>query len=363
MIITNLHKRYSLILLTVFSSLAVTACDNSNNAGQSSLSNKQAVAHVVETTQVRMQSVQNQLATSGTIEAGTKVRLYNEVSARIRHLPFYEGDTIAANTIIIGLDDAIIQAELDKATATREQAKIDYDRLKKLRKQLASDEEIARASTAYDIAVADEQLQRTRLGKTVIKAPFDGVITERHYELGDVVPMHSHIMSMIDPESLQVRIYLAEHWIPQIEVGDKVDIQIDALSNALHPGRIIRIHPTIDADTRKGIVEIEFQPVPLRARAGQLARVYLKTRPSDRLVVPAHALHHDAKGAYVYVVDQNSTCHKTYINKGAQYGNAIEITSGINNNDTIVIKGFNGLRHGKKVQVLNPEGNDIAGSS
>jgi membrane fusion protein (multidrug efflux system) len=312
---------------------------------------------------VRRQSVRNQLTTSGTIEAGTKVRLYNEVSARIRYLPYHEGDTVAAHTIVIGLDDEIIQAELDKATATRKQAKIDYDRLKKLQKQLASDEEIARASTAYEIAVADEQLNQNRLDQTIIKAPFDGVITERHYEPGDVVPMHSHIMTMIDPESLQVTIHLAEHWIPQIAIGDDVDIQIDALANSLHPGRISRIHPTIDADTRKGTVEIEFQPVPFGARSGQLARAHLKTRPSDRLVIPAHALHHDGKGAYVYVVDQDSTSLKTYVGKGAQYGNTIEITHGIKKNDTIVTKGFNGLRHGKKVKVLNPDGSDIAESS
>ena len=54
---------------------------------------------------------------------------------------------------------------------------------------------------------------------------------------------------------------------------------------------------------------------------------------------------------------------KTYVSKGAQYGNAIEITHGIKENDTIVTKGFNGLRHGKKVKVLNPDGSDIAESS
>ena len=340
------------------------ACDRTNDSGQSKPAAKETTAaHIVATTIVRMKSVRNQLTTSGTIEAGTKVRLYNEVSARIRDLPYHEGDAVAINTIVIGLDDEVIQAELNKATATRKQARIDYDRLRKLQKQLASDEEIARAGTAYEIAVADEQLYQNRLDKTIIKAPFDGVITERLFEPGDVVPMHSHIMTMIDPESLQVTIHLAEHWIHQIAVGDRVDIQIDALANSLHPGLISRIHPTIDADTRKGTVEIEFQPVPFGARAGQLTRVHLKTRPSDRLVIPAHALHHDGKGAYVYVVDQNNTSLKTYVGKGAQYGNTFEITHGININDTIVTKGFNGLRHGKTVKVRNPDESDIAAST
>jgi len=362
MIISNLQSRYSLIPLLLIG-LVVGACNDANNPDQdTSRSKREAQAHVVATIPARMQSVQSQLTTSGTIEAGTTVRLFNEVSGKIQYLPYHEGDTVSANTIVIGLDDDIIQAELDKATATREQARIDYQRLKKLQKQLASDEEIARAHTALDIAVADEQLQQSRLDKTVIKAPFDGVITERHYEQGDVVPLHSHILTMIDPESLQVRIHLAENWIPQIQLDDQVEIRIDALDNSAHPGLIKRIHPTIDANTRKGTVEIAFKPVPFGARAGQLARVTLKTRPSSRLVVPSHALHHDAKGAYVYVVGEKSTTSKIYVTKGAQYGDAIEITSGIHDNDAVVIKGFNGLRHGKKVEVHNKTNGKVASS-
>ena len=310
MIISNLYTRFSLIPLLMSSVILTAACDNSDNP-RVAAAGKQAREHVVEVTPAVMETVQSRLTASGTIEAGTRVRLYNEVSGKIRYLPYYEGDAVAAQTIVIGLDDEVIQAELDKATATREQAKIDYDRLRKLKKQLASDEEIARAHTAYDIAVADEKLQQTRLDKTVIKAPFDGIITERHFEPGDVVPMHSHIMSMIDPESLRVKIFLSEHWIPQIQTGDPVEIQVDALADSVHPGQIKRIHPTIDASTRKGTVEIAFMPAPFGAQAGQLARVLLKTRPASKLVIPSHAIHHDGKGAYVYVVNSDDQADKT----------------------------------------------------
>lgn len=364
MIISNLHIRFLFILLPILGGISISACDNSNHAARTaSRQVKQPPAHVVETARVGIQSVQSKLTTSGTIEAGTRVRLYNEVSGKIRYLPYHESDAVAAQTIVIGLDDEVIQAELDKAVASKEQAKLDYDRLKKLKKQLASDDEIARAHTAYDIAIADEKLQQTRLDKTTIKAPFDGIITERLYEPGDVVPMHSHILSMIDPESLQVTIHLSEHWVPLIHVGDQVDVQIDALADSIHSGRIKRIHPTIDASTRKGTVEIEFQPVPFGARSGQLARVHLKTRPARKLVIPAHAIHHDSNGAYVFVVNEESKAGKTYVEKGMQFGEAIEITSGLNANDSIVTKGFNGLRHGKQVKVRNMDAEDVANTS
>lgn len=316
MIISNLLSSVLLVPLLAASGMLLSACDSTNGPAQkSSTVAKRTSQHVVEINRASIETVQSKLTASGTIEAGTRVRLYNEVDGKIRFLPFHEGDAITMDTIVIGLGDDVIQAELDKATATREQAKIDYDRLQKLRKQLASDDEIARAHTAYDIAVADEKLQQTRLDKTVIKAPFDGIITERHFEPGDVVPMHSHILSMIDPDSLRVKIHLAEHWIPQIQTGDPVEIQIDALTSSVHAGQIERIHPTIDPATRKGTIEVAFMPPPLGAQAGQLARVQLKTRPADKLVIPAHAVHHDGKGAYVYVINEASVANKTYIRK------------------------------------------------
>ena len=165
---------------------------------------------------------------------------------------------------------------------------------------------------------------------------------------------------MIDPESLRVKIFLSEHWIPQIQTGDPVEIQVDALADSVHPGQIKRIHPTIDASTRKGIVEIAFMPAPFGAQAGQLARVLLKTRPASKLVLPSHAIHHDGKGAYVYVVNEDNQVNKTYVRKGVQYGETIEITSGLEVEDAVVVKGFNGLRHGKKVKVRNRNNQDVA---
>jgi RND family efflux transporter MFP subunit len=344
----------SAALLLVASILV--ACDNAPPQGTSK---KQQHTQVVEVNAARIAQVHSRLNATGTIEAATIVRLYNEVSSRITRLPNHEGDAVTAHSVVISLDDDLIQAELDKVVAQQQQAKLDYDRLRQLKpKQLASDEEVARAHTALDVANAEEKMQRTLLSQTVIRAPFDGVITERLFEPGDVVPLHSHIMTLIDPNSLQVKIQLSENWIPLIQRGDKVEISIDALGDVRNPGRISRIYPTIDPDTRKGTVEVEFLPVPSGARAGQLARIDMETQPRQRLVAPAAALHHDATGAYVYVVRNDekgeTTAVKTYVQKGMQYDNLIAITGGLREDDRIVVKGFIGLRDGKQVKVLEP---------
>ena len=342
--------------MLALAALFISACDK-NTAGNHAA--RKSKEHIVEVSEAQILPVTSKITAIGTLEAGRKVRLYNEVSSIITYLPMHEGDAVAEHTIVIGLDDEQIEAELDKATAQRKQAKLDYERLQKLKSQLASDEEVARARTAYDVAIADEKLARTRLEKTTIKAPFDGVISERLFEPGDVVPLHSHILTIIDPESLHTTVHISEHWIPLLQQGDKVEISIDALSDSAHPGQIKRIFPTIDPETRKGTVEIEFLPIPFGARAGQLARVKLQTHPAKRLVVPARALHHDARGAYLYVVRDNKTS-KTYVDKGQQYGEVIDIAGGLGDGDAVVVKGFIGLRDGKKVKVHHIETESLA---
>lgn len=343
----------SAAVILLFAALLV-ACDNES---QPIPAKKQQHVHVVEVENARAAQVQSRVTATGTIDAATIVRLYNEVSSRITYLPNHEGDAVARDSVVIGLDDELMQAELDKAVAQQQQAKLDFERLQQLKpKQLASDEEVARAHTALDIASAEEKMQRTLLSRAVIRAPFDGVITERFFEPGDVVPLHSHIMTLIDPRSLQVKLQLSENWIPLIQRGDPVEISIDALGDTKHPGRIGRIYPTIDPDTRKGTVEVEFLPVPPGVRAGQLARIDLETQPRRRLVAPASALHHDATGAYLYIVRDNdkgeTTTVKTYVQKGLQYDNLIAITGGLQVDDRIVVKGFIGLRDGKRVKIL-----------
>lgn len=334
------------------SSFLLSACSDDTAS-----SHKRAkTAHLVETQQAQIQAVRTQLKASGSLKAKRKVRIYNELSARIVELPYYPGDHVNKEDVLVRLDDSIISAELDKAIAGRKQAESDYKRLKTLKpKKLASDEEIAQAATALEIARAEEKLQRARFAQTTLRAPFAGQVTERLFEPGDVVALHSQLLSLIDPDSLLLEIKLAERWMTAIAIGDYVSVTIDALGTSQHDGRISRIYPGIDENTRKGTIEISLEPQPFGAQIGQLARVELFTHSVDKLVVPAHSIHHDSKGAYVYIIDDDSKVQKNYVVKGHQYGDQIAIVSGLDVNSSIVTKGFIGLRNGKSVTVARPE--------
>jgi RND family efflux transporter MFP subunit len=349
----------TLLLLGLVFSLGLTACDDAKNINIGS-PRADKVAHRVETTLAEIKSVFLTQTVSGTLEAVTKIRLYNEESGRITKMPYHEGDYVKKGALLIQIDNALLKTDVDKAKASKQQAKLDLSRLKKLLpKKIATEEEVARARTVLDLAVADEKRQITRLRRTSIKAPIDGVITRRLYEPGDLVAQQSHILTIIDPTKIRLKASLAERWIPLVKNGQAVSLYIDALGDSAHTAHVERVHPTINAGTHKGIIEIALEPVPANAKIGQFVRAKIELKSTDRLVIPVHAIHYEPEGAYVYrvTIDDQSIdiAEKVFIEQGLQYGELSEVLTEINVDDKIVTRGYLGLRNGKEVTIANPD--------
>lgn len=342
--------------LTVVSiCLIITSCDNTGKTGVSS-ERLHTMLHRVEVVEVENKPVFLTQTISGTLEAVTKIRLYNEESGRITKLPYHEGDFVKKGTLLVQLDNELLKTDVAKATATKEQAKVDLSRVKKLLpKKISTEEEVAKAATILDLAVAEEKRQLTRLQRTSIKAPIDGLITKRFYEPGDLLPQQSHIHSIIDPSALQLKASLAERWIPLVAINQPVTLRIDALGDKAFNARVARIHPTIDPNTHKGIIEIILKPVPKGAKVGLFSRAKIELTATDRLIIPVHTIQYEPQGAYVFRVieddDGQSIAEKVFIEQGQQFGPVTEVLSELNPGDRIVSRGYLGLRNGKKVAV------------
>ena len=333
----------------------ISSCDNTGKTEVNSQPTKTAT-HRVKVIEVENKPVFLTQTVSGTLEAVTKIRLYNEESGRITKLPYHEGDFVKQGTLLVQLDNELLKTDVAKATAAKEQAKVDLSRVKKLLpKKISTEEEVAKAATILDLAVAEEKRQLTRLQRTSIKAPIDGLITKRLYEPGDLLAQQSHIHSIIDPSALQLKASLAERWIPLVTINQPVTLRIDALGDKAFDARVARIHPTIDADTHKGIIEILLKPVPEGAKVGQFSRAKIELTATDRLIIPVHTIQYEPEGAYVFRVveddDGQSIAEKVFFEQGQQFGPVTEVLSELNPGDRIVSRGYLGLRNGKKVTI------------
>lgn len=308
-------------------------------------------AHLVEVVTVKAEPLRHETVRTGSLAARRSVRVFNQEEGRIEQVSVFEGEAVTKGQLLVQLDRRLLIAELEKATAARKLAEADLKRVQRLSKmKIATRERRDQVEMRYSVALAEESLFRTRMAYGEITAPFDGIVTERRIEPGDVAPRHSHLLTLIDPKSLYTKVSVSELMMPRLKKGDTVDVRIDALGDRVWSGRVQRIHPTVDARTRQGIVEVLLDPVPPGARAGQLCRVTLRTGEVMRKVMPFAALQHDRDGEYVYVVEKDKVQIRR-VRTGLRLNDQVEALEGLEDGDQVVIRGFLDLSAGRTVSV------------
>ncbi len=356
-----MKRPLSLALLVLSASLC--ACSESGSTAAPAAKKPERRAHLVEITRVAPEQLAYSTERTGTLYARREVRVFNQEAGRIEAVSVYEGDAVKAGSVLLRLDDGLLRAQLQKALATRRQAESDLARVQRLaERQLVAADELSRARTTVEVAKAEELLLRTRLGYTVLRAPFDGIITARNAEPGDVAPLHSHLLTLIDPASLYTEVAVSELLLPLLRPRDPVQVHIDALPNRPVKGHIVRIHPAVDPATRQGIVEVDLESIPAGAAVGGLCRVRLGTVAANRLLIPFGALRRDTEGEYVYLVDADLRAHRHAVQSGLRLDRRVEILHGLQAGDRVVVKGFLGLSDERPVRLPSTEEARSAGA-
>jgi membrane fusion protein (multidrug efflux system) len=325
---------------------------------EESAGDRRDTQHLVETAPVTSDNLSVVRTRAGTLNARREVRIHTQEEGRLTALPFSEGDAVKAGDVVVQLDDTLLRVQLERAAATRKQAAEDVKRLKELRgSKLISENEYTRAVTALEVAEADERLLQTRLGYTTIKAPFDGVVTERLSEPGNIIERHQHVLTIADPSSLVTELPVSELILPGLAIGDIAQVRIDALGDRVFEGRIVRIYPNLDPLTRRGTIEVEIDPVPEGAAPGQLCRVELNTHAAHRQVIPYAALRRDASSEYVFVLDAESRAQRVNVESGLRLADKVEIRKGLQDGQQVITRGFLGLTSGKTVKPVTHSAN------
>ena len=308
-------------------------------------------SHSVKVSPLQEQTLTRSYALIGTTESTRTINILNQEDGRILELPYFEGDQVKKGDLLVRIDDEELRAEIDKAVANRKQAKTDLTRLEKLRpRNLASEDEVVRAQTQLDLALAEEALLDTRLRETRIMAPFDGMVSERLMEQGDLAPAHSHILSLYDPNALLIKVRLPEQLMPGIRSGH-FTIQIPASAEQTQlEATPRRIYPALDSETHQIIVELQAKSLPDDVVPGMLVRIDFTPAAKPQLWLPLAALREDAQGRFVYV-HQEGKAKRVPVDTGTITADHIRIQKGLKAGDEVIIAGFIGLRDGKPVTI------------
>ncbi len=169
-----------------------------------------------------------------------------------------------------------------------------------------------------------------------------------------MVPRHTHLLTLIDLNSLITEILVSDLLIPQLKINDPVQVSIDGLGPTLHSGRILRIHPELDPRSRMGLGGDPAHAQP----QGGTPRPALPSHSQQRPARNASASPFtctcscDTQGEYLFRVDSQQRAERVTVKSGLHLASRIEISQGIEPGDQVIIKGFLNLRDGSKIKVV-----------
>jgi len=329
--------------------LGATGCDGPNKAGGADA--KTRPAHLVQVAPAVRQALEHRVERTGSLRALREARIFTQEEGAVLEVAVHEGDVVQAGDLLVRLDDRVLRAEHAKSVAARRQAEQDLARLRTVAaSKLVAEDTRARAETALAMARADEDLLAARLGYMTIRAPFGGQIARRFVNPGDIAAKNKQVITLVDPTSLITDVTVSEMMLPRLAVGDPAAVRIDALGRESYDGRIYRIYPTVDPTTRRGQIEVILEPVPARARAGQFCRVSLTAGRVEGVLVPLVSVRRDVQGEYVFRIGEDRKAERVAVVTGLRSPDSVEVLSGVQPGDRVVVAGFLGLNAGTPVR-------------
>ncbi len=300
----------------------------------------------VSTISVQILTDQRRTELPGTVRAVERAALAPKVTGTITSLPIVLGQTVKKGETLATIAANEINARLAQAEAGLAQARRDLERETGLEAKGASAAETVRSmQDRVRIAEATVAEARTMLAYTILTAPFDGVITRRLVNEGDLASAGMPMLEMENPALQRVEVEVPDG-LATAPVGARTPIRINDL--ALE-GRVAEVSPALDPVSRTYLAKIDL-PAGATVRSGQFARVSWPAGEGRALVVPASAVSTFGQMERVFVVADGHAAMRL-VKTGARHGDRIEILSGLAAGETIVTTNTATLRDGQPVEV------------
>lgn len=308
----------------------------------------------VETALVGVRDLVEDIRAFGTLVANESVVISPEIAGRVARIGFAEGQAVGEGDVLVELDAQILRAELDKAQSEVALAEANFERARKLAEQgsgtlRARDE----TSQGYTAAQANLALAEARLAKTVIAAPFSGIVGFRNISVGAYVSPGDRIVELASVDPLKVEFRVSETHLPNLRVGLPVNVTLDALPGEAITGTITAIDPIVDVSGRAIRLRAELPNPDGRLSPGLFARIRIViAERSAATVVPEAALFRDEGRLYVYRLEDGKAV-KTPIEIGLRSPGDVEIRSGLASGAVVITAGQLLLRDGAAVEVVD----------
>jgi len=315
---------------------------------------------------VQHADVPDLLEAAGTVRAAQTTDLASQLMGNIVEIRAREGDRVQRGQVLAVIDDSQPRAVVDRATAAGISAQQqlvaansdlvlaestlkryqnlydrkslspqEFDEVKARQQGTLARRDMAQAGQAQ--AQAALKQAKTSLDYTRVRAPFDGVVTEKKADSGTLASPGMPIFTVEDVRRYRLEVAVNESDLRYVRTGGQVAVAIDALDNAELKGKVVQIIPAADPASRAFLVKIEL-PTDPRLRSGLFGRARFSRGERQALLIPRTAVVERGQLQGVFVLDQNKIASLRYVTLGKSSGSEIEVLTGLQGGEWLVAK-------------------------
>lgn len=299
------------------------------------------------------QPLEERVSVVGTLTGNEWVDIKSELDGMVEEIGFQEGEHVEAGTLLFSIDHSKLAASLAEAEANLRMAEATAERYRALVDSRAvSQQEADQALTGLEARGAAVELMRAQLQDATITAPFAGTTGARQLSVGQYVTKGQQLTSLIDTRTMKAEFNVPERFLSRVAQGQPIDVRVAAYPDERFQGAVYFISPQVEASSRTVLVKARLPNPEDKLRAGMFANLDLILQVRERaIMVPQTALIVQGQTESVYVVKLDDTVEPRQVTSGVRQADRVEIVSGLEPGETVIVEGTQKVHPGASVSV------------
>ena len=342
---------YAILILGSGSFIAYRIAENKNTEGNSKEKSAKNKVMTVSGMVVQLQTFDNNLSLSGSIEANEQVEIRSEVSGIVESINFKEGSFVSRGQLLFKVNDIELRAQLGQAKTKQGLAAENERRANLLlQKEAISQEEYDVARADFKSAQAQTQLINAQIAKTSIRAPFSGKIGLRSISPGTYVTPIVMVANLVNTGKLKITFSIPEKYAAQVK--NNADLSFTVAGSAQkYNATVYAIEPSVATATRTLQVRALADNKEGKLLPGTFANIELPLEIiKEAIVVPTEAIIPVQNGKKLFIA-RNGKAHEVMVETATRTDASILVLSGLKAGDTVLTSGVMSLKSDSKVKV------------
>lgn len=306
------------------------------------------------------------LEIQGDVETKKNIVLYPEYNGVLTRIYVKEGDRVTKGQMLAAIDDGGLSQQLAQMEVQASLAKTTFERQERLWNQkIGSEIQYLQAKASYDAQQNAVNQMKAQLGKTLIRAPFSGIVDDVMTEQGTVVSAgQSQVIRLVDLTDMYIEANIPESYLSSITKGKDVSVYFPVLGDTIL-AKVRQVGNYIEPSNRTFKIEVAVPNNNKMIKPNLTAKLNINDYTnSEAILIPQSVLSENADGEqFVYVTTGRNSMNeavakRTIVKTGKTQGDFVEILNGIANGDTIVQEGARSVKDGQTVKILNLNGDE-----